>query len=75
MADSQVHQKLAAILAADVAGYSRLMEADETATMSRTTMTNTTIAMRRYPLTRRFPLSWSETTAPGAGRTSAFGNP
>ena len=34
MADPQVDQKLAAILAADVAGYSRLMEADERATVA-----------------------------------------
>ncbi len=34
MADPHVDQRLAAILAADVAGYSRLMEADETATVA-----------------------------------------
>ena len=34
MADPRADQKLAAILAADVAGYSRLMEAGERATMA-----------------------------------------
>jgi len=34
VADPHVDQRLAAILAADVAGYSRLMEADETATVA-----------------------------------------
>ena len=34
MADRHVDQRLAAILAADVAGYSRLMEADERATVA-----------------------------------------
>ncbi len=34
MADPHVDQRLAAILAADVAGYSRLMEADERATVA-----------------------------------------
>ncbi len=34
MADSRVDQRLAAILAADVAGYSRLMETDERATVA-----------------------------------------
>ena len=34
MADSRVDQRLAAIMAADVAGYSRLMEADERATVA-----------------------------------------
>ena len=34
MADTHADQRLAAILAADVAGYSRLMEADERATVA-----------------------------------------
>jgi adenylate cyclase len=34
MAEEPVHRRLAAILAADVVGYSRLMEADETATLA-----------------------------------------
>jgi len=34
MADERVQRRLAAILAADVVGYSRLMEVDETATLS-----------------------------------------
>ena len=34
MADPHVDKRLAAILAADVAGYSRLMEADERATVT-----------------------------------------
>lgn len=34
MADSGIRQRLAAILAADVAGYSRLMAADERATVA-----------------------------------------
>ena len=34
MADSHADQRLAAIMAADVAGYSRLMEADERATVA-----------------------------------------
>jgi TolB-like protein/class 3 adenylate cyclase/tetratricopeptide (TPR) repeat protein len=34
VADSRIDQRLAAILAADVAGYSRLMEADERATVA-----------------------------------------
>ena len=34
MTESQVTQRLAAVLAADVAGYSRLMEADEKATIA-----------------------------------------
>ena len=34
MADPHVDQRLAAILVADVAGYSRLMEADERATVA-----------------------------------------
>lgn len=35
MAEERVQRKLAAILAADVVGYSRLMEADETGTLNR----------------------------------------
>ncbi len=35
MADERVERKLAAILAADVAGYSRLMGEDETGTRAR----------------------------------------
>ena len=35
MANSQVERRLTAILAADVAGYSRLMEADEEETLAR----------------------------------------
>ena len=35
MAEERVRRKLAAILAADVVGYSRLMEADETGTLDR----------------------------------------
>src|SRR5881396_1553319 len=35
MAAERVERKLAAILAADVAGYSRLMEADEEGTLAR----------------------------------------
>src|SRR5262245_35090462 len=35
MASDQVRRKLAAILAADIAGYSRLMGADEAGTLSR----------------------------------------
>jgi adenylate cyclase len=35
MASDQVKRKLAAILAADIAGYSRLMGADETGTLAR----------------------------------------
>jgi adenylate cyclase len=35
MASDQVKRKLAAILAADIAGYSRLMGADETGTLVR----------------------------------------
>ena len=34
MADPRLDQRLAAIMAADVAGYSRLMEADERATVA-----------------------------------------
>jgi len=34
VADTHADQRLAAILAADVAGYSRLMEADERATVA-----------------------------------------
>ena len=34
MADTHADKRLAAILAADVAGYSRLMEADEIATVA-----------------------------------------
>ena len=34
MAESRVDRRLAAILAGDVAGYSRLMEADEEGTLS-----------------------------------------
>jgi class 3 adenylate cyclase len=33
MADERVKRKISAILSADVAGYSRLMEADEEATV------------------------------------------
>jgi adenylate cyclase len=33
MADIRINRKLAAILAADVVGYSRLMEADEAGTL------------------------------------------
>ncbi len=35
MADERVQRRLAAILAADVVGYSRLMEQDETGTLAR----------------------------------------
>ena len=35
MAGERVNRKLAAILAADVVGYSRLMAADEAGTLSR----------------------------------------
>ena len=35
MADPRIDQRLAAILAADVSGYSRLMEADERSTVRR----------------------------------------
>jgi class 3 adenylate cyclase len=35
MAEAQVERRLAAILAADVAGYSRLMGADEEGTLAR----------------------------------------
>ena len=35
MAEERVQRRLAAILAADVVGYSRLMEADETGTIAR----------------------------------------
>ena len=35
MAEQRVHRRLAAILAADVVGYSRLMEADEAGTLAR----------------------------------------
>ena len=35
MAEERVQRRLAAILAADVAGYSRLMGADETRTLAR----------------------------------------
>src|SRR5215203_6056794 len=34
MADERVQRRLAAVLAADVVGYSRLMEEDETGTLS-----------------------------------------
>ncbi len=34
MAEERVQRRLAAILAADVVGYSRLMEADETGTLA-----------------------------------------
>ncbi len=34
MAEERVQRKLAAILAADVVGYSRLMEADELGTLA-----------------------------------------
>ena len=34
-AEARVERRLAAILAADVAGYSRLMEADEEGTLAR----------------------------------------
>ncbi len=35
MAEERVQRRLAAILAADMVGYSRLMEADETGTIER----------------------------------------
>src|SRR5918995_6269723 len=35
MAEERVHRRLAAILAADVVGYSRLMEQDEAGTLAR----------------------------------------
>ncbi len=35
MAEERVQRRLAAILAADVVGYSRLMEADEEGTLAR----------------------------------------
>ena len=35
MAESRAQRRLAAILAADVVGYSGLMEADETGTLAR----------------------------------------
>jgi adenylate cyclase len=35
MTDNRVERRLAAILAADVAGYSRLMEADEEGVLAR----------------------------------------
>ena len=35
MAEERVQRRLAAILAADVVGYSRLMEADEAGTLDR----------------------------------------
>ena len=35
MAEQRVHRRLAAILAADVVGYSRLVEADEAGTVAR----------------------------------------
>ena len=38
MAGERVQRRLAAILAADVVGYSRLMEADEEGTLTRTKM-------------------------------------
>ncbi|WP_301006817.1 hypothetical protein [Mesorhizobium sp.] len=35
MAEGRQHRRLAAILAADVVGYSRLMETDEAGTLAR----------------------------------------
>ena len=35
MAEQRVQRRLAAILAADIVGYSRLMEADEVGTLAR----------------------------------------
>ena len=63
MAEERVHRKLAAILAADVVGYSRLMGADEAGTLARL------MALRRElfePATKEFGGRIFKTTGDGA---------
>jgi len=47
LARERVERKLAAILAADIAGYSRLMGADEKATLARLKALRTELIYRR----------------------------
>jgi len=51
MSDKRVERRLAAILAADVAGYSRLMEADEEGTLAALRAIRRELGNRRSPST------------------------
>jgi adenylate cyclase len=63
VAEERVHRRLAAILAADIVGYSRLMEADEAGTLARVkALWNELIG----PAIRRFDGRVFKTTGDGA---------
>jgi adenylate cyclase len=51
MAEERVNRKLAAILAADVVGYSRLMDADEEGTLSALKQQGRPFSIQRSPPT------------------------
>ena len=71
MAEERVQRRLAAILAADVVGYSRLMEADEAGTHHRgvTSCHHTTLRARSGPL------DTGSRSAPDREREHAHWNP
>lgn len=52
MSGERVERRLAAILAADVAGYSRLIGADEEGTLARSGGSTAKSSIRRSPSTR-----------------------
>ena len=56
MAEGREQRRLAAILAADVVGYSRLMESDESGTLARLRALRRDIIDPRSP---RIPAAWS----------------
>jgi len=60
MAETRVERRLAAILAADVVGYSRLMNIDEVSTLEALK------AHRRELVTRRLPLIMAVSSRPQA---------
>jgi adenylate cyclase len=66
LSDERVERRLAAVLAADVAGYSRLMRADEEGVLARLkaarkSLVDPTIAAHRGRIVkRRATASWSE---------------
>ena len=63
MAEERVQRRLAAILAADVVGYSRLMERDETGTLARLKSLRSEVF---DPTTKRFDGRIFKNTGDGA---------
>ena len=75
MAADRVERKLAAILAADVAGYSRLMGVDEEGTLARLTAHRRELALHPVGCQFRLPEIAPDHSRVAVGSKAAFAAP